>query len=280
MFTVHQQLNSAALLNTNQALTDLQFSQILTQLSSSSLVTPEKGLQLAALHGKRYPRTPRIQFDAFWLTPLFMAWNNIDISSLIIIKGNLKSRDSVTSFFVDSVELGRAAGVTMLWAFRQSAMEGTQISIVELLKYLTAQVLRQTVDPTDSSLRLSCAKYQQSDTEHTWIDLLAARLSELQRVYILIDMELLNPELLGLFMNHSLTSAFCSIFRKVSEINKGTVIKVALASYGSAISKMLHKKEAPFPILQVNSRSRAGGPCRIPDRAKWLSYSALRGRFG
>ncbi|KAI1489610.1 hypothetical protein F5X96DRAFT_670495 [Biscogniauxia mediterranea] len=92
MMILHQQINSSAQLNTNTALTDLEFSQILTFLSNSPIEGPDKAFNTTLFLRNRNRRNAKAKCEPFWLSPNFQAWAQSQKSTLIMVKGNFGSR--------------------------------------------------------------------------------------------------------------------------------------------------------------------------------------------
>ena len=90
-----QSLNSAALLNTNQRLSDLQLSQIMEYLSDVPLVDPIKTLQYGLAMRNRRFHASRSGSEPFWHSPKLKEWSSASRSSLVAVKGNYQSRFEV-----------------------------------------------------------------------------------------------------------------------------------------------------------------------------------------
>ncbi len=244
--------------NTNTALTDLQFSSILTSLTNLPLDDPDKTLQQATFLRNRAALHRKTASDPFWLHPRFQAWSESPSSNLIMVQGTFAARSAMRASLVDAIAAIRQANATALWALKTSTSmttaapgSGTSISSVELLKYLTAQALRFTGPPstaTERTLALSCARFQTARSEHEWIGLLAGSLAGLrnQHVYIVVDVELLGREAVACVTQNNeshgsssnrfmLPESLRDLFAQLEARAPGLVVKVLLASYGSPL---------------------------------------------
>ncbi|KAI0475740.1 hypothetical protein GGR56DRAFT_433412 [Xylariaceae sp. FL0804] len=233
MMITHQQINSSAQLNTNIALTDLQFSQILTFLSNLPLENPDKALGSALFLRNRSRRNARATSKAFWLDPKFQAWSTTRTSSLIMVKGDFRSRQDVKDFLTNAISCIREANVPVIWALKAMDSSAGGISVVELLKYLTHQALQQGLPPTERSLALSCARFQTARQEKEWFDILAASLADMKQIYIAVDVEVLAPEVAGAGGGFSLPDAFLKLIDELRKKSPGAVVKIVLISYRS-----------------------------------------------
>jgi len=89
----HQSINSRALIDINQRVCDLQFTQILTFTASTPLPEPEKSLQYCC-YIRRRRRLRHIPEDRFiWQSPKLQTRGSSVISSLVIVKGPFATRN-------------------------------------------------------------------------------------------------------------------------------------------------------------------------------------------
>ena len=154
-----------------------------------------------------------------------------------MIKGKHTSRFDVKGFCVNVINLLRDSKVPVLWALKtieDGAVEAP--SITDLLKDLVSQALRLNDDlHSERTMALNCTKFQRAETEMQWLELLGSVLVGLPQVYIIFDVEAVNPRLRSLDPAFSWPTAFPYMFQKL--INRGckTVVKVVLVSYGSSV---------------------------------------------
>lgn len=193
----YQSVNASAHLDTNQRLSDLQVSQVMTFVSGSHSIDSVKSLQYCTFmrnrNRSRFVPTP----EPFWLTPKFQTWKSARDSSLVMLRGNHTSRLDLKDFCVNAISLLRDSKVPVLWALKtikQDAVEA--LSVVDLLKDLVSQALRvNEIFHTERSMALSCMKFQRAETEMQWLELLGFVLAGLPHVYIIIDVEAVSPRL-------------------------------------------------------------------------------------
>lgn len=132
----------------------------------------------------------------------------------------------------------------MIWALKTvepSVVEAP--SAIDLLKDLTSQALRLNIAlHNERSLVLSYTKFLGAESENDWFDILAAVLAGLPQIYIVIDLEAVNPHYQTIEQGFSWPSAFLNVFGKISERGLKTVVKVVLVSYGSAVFREMSQK--------------------------------------
>ncbi|MCJ1268458.1 hypothetical protein MMC22_008346 [Lobaria immixta] len=272
MMITHQSINSSAHLNTNQRLSDLQVSQIVASTSNPCKMDAMKSLQYCVFMRKQLLK-PATAAQPFWLTPRFQTWKSAVASSLVIVKGNYATRFEVKDFCVNAVTLLRSAKIPVIWALKTvepSVVEAP--SAIDLLKDLTSQALRLNIAlHNERSLVLSCTKFLGAESENDWFDILAGVLAGLPQIYILIDIEAVNPHYQTIEQGFSWPSAFLNFFGKISERGLKTVVKVVLVSYGSAVFRELsQKKELQDLVITV------GQPQTVPA-ARRRRISSIHG---
>ncbi|KAK0644219.1 hypothetical protein B0T16DRAFT_355986 [Cercophora newfieldiana] len=283
MMTTYQQINSSAMLNTNMALTDLQFSNILNALTNLPLEDPDKCLQRAMFLTARSARSHKpTACEPFWLHPRFQAWATSPTSDLIMVKGSYTARAAIKDCLVNAIEQIRLSKATALWALKTQSAAGdeTFISVVELIKYLTAQALQFGPPPTERSLSLSCARFQSARGEKEWISLLAGSLADLKHVFIVVDIELLASQVHVASPHPSsafkLPELVGELFAQLSRTSPGTTVKVMLASYGSPVFGDL--RDAERKDLIVAGRGRPQRPVANRAAARSGLVASARGR--
>ncbi|KAI5917276.1 hypothetical protein F4810DRAFT_718064 [Camillea tinctor] len=219
-----------------RSLTDLQFSQVLTFLSKSPLENPDKAVSDALLLRNWKCQSSKIIYDPFWLRPRFQAWAQSQKSSLILVKGSFGSRQHVKYFPANAIVCAREANDPAIWALKTMDSMSSGISVVELLKYLTHQTLQHGLPPTERSLSLSCARFQNGRTQKEWFDILAASLANLELIYIAVNVEVLDSMPSNTRGGLSILVAFLKLFDELGTRSPKTVVKVVFASYRSHIS--------------------------------------------
>lgn len=135
-------IQSSTMLDTNQRVSDLQISQILTHLSNVPFDDPLKSFQHHLFFRKRRAQGTNLSAvtNSFWLSSRFQSLFSTEKSALALMKGNFATRQVLQNFCVDVIEHLRSSNIPTLWALKKAATpnnEQTQLSIEDLLKYLT-----------------------------------------------------------------------------------------------------------------------------------------------
>ena len=218
--------------------------------------------------------------EPFWLKPQFQAWKSTRHSALIMIQGNHTSRFDLKDFCVNAISLLRDSKVPVLWTLKnieQSADEAPSAS--DVLKNLVSQALRlNDVLHSERCMALNCTKFQRAESESQWLELLGAVLSGLPHVYIVIDIEAINPRLKSLNASFSWPIAFLDFFQILANHGCKTVVKVVLVSYSSSVFKGTSDKNLQDLVIPV--RRLESAPIAAKGRKVW-QRSLPRGRaFG
>ncbi|PTB38394.1 hypothetical protein M441DRAFT_251508 [Trichoderma asperellum CBS 433.97] len=258
--TSYHAIQSSTMLDTNQRVSDLQISQILTHLSNVPLDDPLKSLQYHVFFRKRRAQgtTFSTVTNPFWLSSRFHSLFSTEDSALAVIKGNFACRQVLQDFCVDVIEDLRSYNIPTLWALKKAATPNnaqTQFSIMDLLKYLIVQALKLNEGlKTEKTMAWRCAQFQRAATAAELFQLSVAVLNGLGRqVYLVIDMETVEESLQSLD-GFNIVSAFLQSFHTSHSPN--TRLKVIIVRYRVTSSEMQLDSDAALAILPVRSLGR------------------------
>jgi hypothetical protein len=237
-FSGTSQLISSGFIETNQKLTDLQLSNILDSVATVPLPDPSKALNWCLfMTNRRRLKQKGAPQEYLWLIPRLEAWSKSSSSSLIAVRGGFQSRLDMKDLSAELTDCLQNSGVQVIWMLktvRQNGENPEQLSVVDVLKYITSQALRlPDTKPTEGAMALTCARIKTAKTEDEWLSILGFVLAGLQKVYLVLDIETLNYD------NSSVGAdfwpgAFTKLFRELKERGSKTLVKVVLISYGSA----------------------------------------------
>ncbi|KAL7957135.1 hypothetical protein V8C34DRAFT_191020 [Trichoderma compactum] len=251
-----QGINASARIEFRQRLSEVQLMQLLSQLSVAGLPDPVKAFQLVLFVSRRQQLKSSIKGAAFWLDSRIQKWNKSKDSSLVIINGTWKARFHLQSFCAKSITILFDAKCPVIWALKalnvdRTAADQAQVSTIDLLKYIISQAISTNKSiHTDAALVPRLMAHIDARSEEDWINILASVLQGISRLYIMIDVEVLSPDLVTLTEDFWPT-AFLKMFSKLSARNIGTIVKVALISYGSPLLKGPFKKDCQDLVVSV-----------------------------
>ncbi|KAJ4858273.1 hypothetical protein T069G_06540 [Trichoderma breve] len=251
-----QGINASARIEFRQRLSEVQLMQLLSQLSVAVLPDPIKAFQLLLFVSKKRQPKSSIKGEAFWLDSRIQKWNKDKDSSLVIINGTWKTRFHLQSFCVRSIAILFDAKCPVIWALKALNVDKTpadqaQVSTIDLLKYIISQAISVNKSiHTDAALVPHLKSHIDAKSEEDWINILAAVLQGIPRLYIIIDVEVLSQNLRTLTEDFW-PASFLKMFSELSARNIGTIVKVALISYGSPLLKGPFRKDCQDLVVSV-----------------------------
>ncbi|KAI0523917.1 hypothetical protein F5B22DRAFT_592503 [Xylaria bambusicola] len=253
-------LQSAAMINTNYLLTDIQFSQIMASITDLLLWDPAKMFQYhRSLRDRRSHNSHQSLSTRFWTSSKLFGWFKSGTSDLLIVRGSPQARFSLRNFCVDVIEQLRSSHLPVLFALKvsQGVTEDTpsiSVSWADVLKYLLRQALQETHGKqTEKSMSLSCARVHSARSDLEWFQNLEAALSAFEKqVYIVIDLEILDRNLEE-SNGFSWLPSFLSLFGKLAERRSTTRIKVLLITYGHEICSPMSSNEQSKFMIQART---------------------------
>ncbi|EHK48580.1 hypothetical protein TRIATDRAFT_5974, partial [Trichoderma atroviride IMI 206040] len=211
-------IQSNGILDTNQRLSDLQISQILTHLSNVPLDDPLKSFQHHLFFRKRRAQGTNLSTvtNAFWLSSRFQSLFSTDDSALALMRGNFATRQVLQDLCIDVIDHLRCSNIPTLWALKKAPTptnEQAQLSIADLLKYLIFQALQLNESlKTEKTMAWRCAQFQRATTATELFQLLLAALDGLGRqIYLVIDLETIEESLQSVD-GFNIVSAFLQSF--------------------------------------------------------------------
>ncbi|KAL7921509.1 hypothetical protein ACQKWADRAFT_295252 [Trichoderma austrokoningii] len=256
-------IQSSTMLDTNQRVSDLQMSQILTHLSNVPLDDPLKSFQHHLFFRKRRAQGSSLSAvtNPFWLSSRFQSLFSTDDSALALIKGNLATRQVLQDFCVDVIEHLRSSNIPTLWALKKVATPDDgriHLSIVDLLKYLIFQALQLNESlKTEKTMAWRCAQFQRATTPAELFQLLLAALDGLGRqIYLLIDLDTVE-EALQSFDGFNIMSAFLQSFQASQSPN--TRLKIIIIRYRAGEMQLdSHAALAVVPVRAIGRGRQQG----------------------
>ncbi|OCL10284.1 hypothetical protein AOQ84DRAFT_402078, partial [Glonium stellatum] len=164
-----QSMHLSAELDTNQRLSDLQFSGIMDALSKASLPDPMKSYRYCLfMQKKRHLKSQSKRRSSLQSSPKLKFWFSAANSKLSIVEGSYCPRFEVKDFSVDMVERLRESGVPVIWALKATKSSATLqhlASPLDILKSLILQSLHlNSAIHTEKAMGLSCARVQTAST--------------------------------------------------------------------------------------------------------------------
>jgi len=270
------QLQFSGLINTNQRLNDIQISQIMTFLSTSSLPDPDAVRNTLSAKRKlrlRLGQGPNLLPD--YHAALLQEWGASQTSCQILVDGPFAKRHTLRDFAIDLIDLVSSANIPTVWALDTNACSPDTSMPADIIKCLAAQVLKcnSHAMADERSAVLSARQFQSARTEKEWFALLGEVLGGLQQVYLIIDLNLVEKLGEGAGdMEVSWLGKFPHLFNKFKERNVQTVIKVAFV-------RTARLEEEVETLNLPNATPRIQIPRKLPGKVTKKAASTKKRRW-
>ncbi|KUJ14696.1 uncharacterized protein LY89DRAFT_671120 [Mollisia scopiformis] len=268
----YQKLSLVAHLNTNQRVCDMQFSQIMTFMATSTECLPSPEVSRKQYQARRNSRQFKKGYGSLKnpvCTRTLQSWADTKHSSTINVCGSFVTRHEAQDFAVDAIDFIAQSQAPLVWILNiHEGRANSDIMLSDVLKALILQILKMNHTMlTERSLSLSAARFQSATTDAEWIALLGTVLEGLPYVYMIIDTEVVGNQ----YAKWSET--FNMLFDELRSRNIGNIIKVALVWYRqkpadlAGVDKTIKiRASAPSgrrPMAVSNWRSRKGPQARL-----------------
>ncbi|KAI1125433.1 hypothetical protein F5Y10DRAFT_9991 [Nemania abortiva] len=189
----YSQLHYTGVLDTNQRLSEIQFSQILSFISVSPIPRPDLVRQsYNARRNRRRQASSGVTGSQLWVSKLYH-WGKKPNSSQIVVQGNFKARHTTRDFTANVIDLIKEANIPVVWVLdpRVELLAESQFNTTDVLKYLACQVLRlNNRMSTERQVSLNAGRFQSAVTESEWLELLVSVMQGLNQIYLIVDMDL------------------------------------------------------------------------------------------
>ncbi|KAK5991936.1 hypothetical protein PT974_05326 [Cladobotryum mycophilum] len=253
MFSYHS-IQMASLVDTNQRVSDVQLSQILSHLANVPLDDPDKSFQHHLFFRRRRATgaADAVATNRFWLSPKLQSLFSAESSALAVLKGGYSSRQALQDFCIDVVQQLHSSGAPILWALknaRSSKHEGGPMNIVDLLKYLTLQAMKLDESlKTEKTMSLRSAQFHATTTAVEWFELFLKAVNGVGRqVHLVIDLETVDQSLRSPD-GFNIISALLRSFQARSTDNTASRLKVLIIVYGPTSNNMQTGEFAPLVV--------------------------------
>ena len=252
-----QSLKASILLECRHALSDIQFEQAITSVSSACSVDYRSTLQASLLlRDKHRFVSHRTKCPPFWLSSELHAWNVSQRSSSITLQAPFKNRFYIRDFCANVIEQLHNARIAVLWVLKP--MEQIYHSATEILKSLIHQAL--TLDyasRTDSMFSFQLRRFRDAHSDTDYINLLGSCLERFKLVYIMVDTGAMEPTDASQCKRH-----LQELSQRLSKGDASTIVKVMALSYGPDARS---PQETDSLLLKVGSQSRRKGK-KLPSQ--------------
>ena len=252
-----QSLKANILLECRHALSEIQFEQAITSVSSACSVDHKSILQASLLlRDKHRFVSHKTKCPPFWLSSELHAWNVSQHSSSITLRAPFKNRFYIRDFCANVIEQLHNARIAVLWVLKP--MEQTYHSVTEILKSLIHQALiLDYTSRTDSILSFQLRGFRDAHSDNDYMNLLGSCLERFKLVYIMVDKGAMEPADAFQCKRH-----LQELSQRLSESDASTIMKVMALSYGPDLQS---PQEKDGLLLKVGNLSRRKGKKLPPE---------------
>ena len=201
-------------------------------------------------------------------SPKLQSWGNNHQSSQLIIASSFESRRVVRDFATNVIELIHAAKFPVVWALDTRGTIERAISTSDLLKYLISQILRQNQSLlNERSAALSAVRFQSARTVGDWLSLFGSILDGLPRLYLVLDVELLQQCLTS--EATTWPERFQELFLALAARGSQTAVKVVFLSTRSSHAKQLGEPDEGSVLRVPSERQRVAMKRKRDESVRW-----------
>ncbi|KAK2730732.1 hypothetical protein CKAH01_09355 [Colletotrichum kahawae] len=230
-----QSLQTSAQIDTNQRLSDLHLSQVLTNLSPT-FEDPQKCYKYHLILTK---------------------WSSSHQSSLIIIRGPFNVRSAMVDFSIDVIQTLASAEVPTLWALPSldKSKHASMSTAVDLIKYLTYQALRWSGSlKTEKELSSRYSQFHTAQKPKDWLKLLEQAVRSLgTQAYIVVDLATVLSSL-DQADGFNLIDELCMMLDEAS--NEGPKMKVVLLLYEAEWLRMITNNASTQTVMVKSMKAK------------------------
>jgi hypothetical protein len=257
-------MSSSAKLTTAQRLTGFQLKQVLDVLVTDIKIDHTAGLKSLSCGRRHRHKAGDIAAQHLHHSHELQEWTSSDGSRLLLIRSGYSARFSVRDFSVDIIQTLQTAKIPTLWALKSPMRDGHSVSLsnVDVLRSLIYQALCLNSSlHAENYIAAKVAAIRDAVGSGVMLDILGSVLDGMRRVYIIIDIELLN----SLEEKTALSSAFLDLFRKLTDHGSTTMVKVVIVSYTANAFIKMHNESlrslvvrayAPAEVMRMKRLSR------------------------
>lgn len=265
-----QTLSAAYHMDTTSQLRDLQWSQIIQQMSSTWLASPDH-----CLNTYKVKRKHLISAGAMPLVPIYQRqlskrlqlWADGSQSEIIHLKGTQKMRWMSQSLAVDIIELLNLHQVPVIWALNTHQRQSEAITVVDILKQLVLQALQ--INPViQRQSPVATSVFFTARNEEEWFNVLAEAITGMPALYVIFDIDIFAKTVDSEF---DWSRAFQKLFEKLQKRNSSApTLHVAVMSYNQLYSPTKiqdsGKHGATATVVPISTRSQLDATSSLGSR--------------
>ncbi|KAI0551614.1 hypothetical protein F4679DRAFT_132729 [Xylaria curta] len=268
-------LQHTGMLDTNQRLSEIQFSQILSFISASPIPRPDLIRQsYNARRNLRKQASSVATRTQPWVSDI-QEWGEKRTSAQIFVQGHFKTRHAIRDFAADTIDLIEKANIPVVWALdpRLELPTENRFNTVDVLKYLACQILQSNHSMlTERQASLNAARFQSAATDSEWLELLTSVLQGMSQIYIIVDLDLVER---GGGTTTEWLQHFADISENLSLRNIHTIVKVACVCTSRYVAESLPHETKSIRLDTIMTRQIGRRSGKVKKRKRKMNQGKL-----
>jgi hypothetical protein len=235
----------------SRSIFSIQSTQALHVIYSQCSIDYQSCLQMSI--GLRNHRrfAQRTKTTPFWKTPRLQAWNQSTTPSLLPVKVRISDRKVAQDFCTNIVEQLLNNKIANLWVLAQQRECHPVIATLKSLIYQTVTFIDAM--GSKSNILQYLDQFNHASLDEHFLDVLAGLLRLLRVVYMIVQLEAIDPHYTGDFL-----SCLYRLVRKLSDSGSATVLRILVLSWSP--KTFLGEEGETQPLkLYMRERSRRRG---------------------
>lgn len=202
---------------------------------------PDDVLSFRLVSYRIHHKSRFIDIDPVWTSAPISVWSSGSSSAFLLIQGSLGKQYETQAIGTHMARFIRAEQVAVLWALQTTARyQPVRTTPTQILKYLTMQALQLRHEAIGGLISQSCnqTRIASARSVEQWTTILSSVLNGLPLVYLVVDLDLVDPEVTIPELIHALSdlSVKCKhTALKIAVINKRRTLSVNLPLRQAAI---------------------------------------------
>ncbi|KAJ8106817.1 hypothetical protein OPT61_g9289 [Boeremia exigua] len=262
----NQSLNSSSLVDTNQKVSDLQFSEMVRIAADPSSFDPHESYNQAIIVRNLRQRSRNQALSAFWHCAELKKLADAPSCSLMLVRSTFQERRTLRDTAVTITEELKRRKIPNLWAIGAQNLDTNTKAPApnDILRSLIAQALvSRDSAHTQKSTALNCAQLHTTTTQKQRFDILGAALASIcQQTYILLELESLVSLAGDNTPADELIEIFENLFRELQARGTKPIVKVLVFTCRPMVALPRASANVLVAALPGKSSSRVRQPLK------------------
>ncbi|KAJ6007817.1 hypothetical protein N7540_011793 [Penicillium herquei] len=241
----------------SRSVSTIQSTQALHVISTQCLIDHQTSLHRATSLRDQRRLTQKARTTCFWKTPSLQEWNQSSVSSILPVKVPCTDRQVAQDFCINIIEQLHTSHVANLWVLTPQLDCHPVIATLKSLIYQAATITNER--GAKSNILKYLDQFNYAKLQSQFLDVLIGLLSSFKVVYIIVQLEAIDPLYAKDFF-----LCLKSLIEKLRHRGSSAVIRTLILSW-SPKSVLSSIEETQYLSLQRRGRLRRKGT-QIPRK--------------